>query len=100
MEYPMNDLQIRINTFIQSLASNETKASKVVTSLQAFSGMDITHFNKQKTNSVYKYLSTINTITARYPIIKTNDDYQFMSDTDLDSILKCMQQLCLKLLID
>jgi hypothetical protein len=96
----MNDIQIRINTFIQTLTNNETKASKVITSLQAFSGMDITHFNKKKTNSVYKYLATINSIVARYPIIKTNDDYQFMSDADLDKILKTIQQLCLKLLID
>ena len=96
----MNDLQIRINTFIQSLASNETKASKVVESLQAFSGMEITNFNKQKTNSIYKYLTTLNSIMARYPIIKTNDDYQFMSDADLDKILKTIQQLCLQLLVD
>ncbi len=96
----MNDLQTRINTFIQSLASNETKAGKVVASLQAFSGMEITNFNKKKTNSVYKYLVTINSIVARYPIIKTNDDYQCMSDADLDKILKSIQQLCLKLLID
>jgi len=96
----MNDIQARINIITQSFASNETKAKKVSVSLQAFSGMDITHFNKQKTNSIYKYLGAVNRIIKNYPIVQVPDDYQYIPDSDLDKILKNIQQLCLKLLID
>ncbi len=97
----MNDLQTRINTITQILASEPLKAHKVIASLQAFSGMDITHFSNQQKKSVYKYMATINDITSRYsPVIKSNDDYKIMSDADLNIILKNVQQLCIKLLID
>lgn len=97
----MNDLQTRINAITQILASEPSKANKVIASLQAFSGMDITHFNSQQKKSVYRYMATINDVTSRYsPSIKTNDDYKIMSDADLNIVLKNVQQLCIKLLID
>ncbi len=96
----MNDYQQRINLVTQKLASESSKIDKVVTSLQVFSGMDITHFSRKKTESVYKHIATMNSIISRYPVIKTYEDYALISDIDLNKILKSIQQLCLKLLID
>jgi hypothetical protein len=96
----MNELQTRINSITQILASDLPKSKKAIASLQAFSGLDITHFNHKKKESVYKYLSTLNAVVARYPTIKTYDDYNIMTDVDLNKILKSIQQICLKLLID
>jgi flagellar biosynthesis/type III secretory pathway chaperone len=93
----MNELQNRINSVIQILASDLPKTDKVVAASQAFSGMDITHLSKQKTQSVYQYIMTSNKIMARYPTIKSHDDYKIMSHTDLNKLLKNVQQLCLKL---
>ena len=45
-------------------------------------------------------MAIINSITSHYPTIKTYDDYKIISDADLDELLKNVQQLCLKLLID
>ncbi len=96
----MNELQIRINNVTQILASDLSKVNKVVASLEAFSGLDITHFDDKKTKYVYKHIATMNAITGRYPFIKTYDDYNLISEADLNKILKDIQQLCLKLLID
>lgn len=96
----MNELQTRINSIIQILASELSKANKVTSALQAFSGLDITHFSSQKTKSVYKHITTVNSVAARYPIIKSYEDYEIITDKDLNKILKSIQQLCLKLLLD
>jgi ribosomal protein S13 len=95
----MTDLQTRINAIIQILANDLPKADKVVASLKAFSGLDITHFNSHQNESINKYLTKINNITARYPI-KTDDDYKILSNADLSKILKSVQKLCLNLLVD
>jgi hypothetical protein len=96
----MNDLHKRINTIIEAFASNSLKEKKVATALNGFMGMEITHLTKQKMNSIHKHMGMINSIISSYPIIKTKDDYKFMTEIDLDKILKNIQQLCLKLLID
>lgn len=96
----MNDLQVRINSIIQILASDLSKADKVVAASQTLSGMDITHLSNQKTQCVYKYITTSNKIMACYPTIKSYDGYKIISDSDLNKFLKNIQQLCLKLLID
>jgi hypothetical protein len=94
----MNDLQKRINTITQILADDLPKHNKVTEAMQAFSGLDITHFNNQQEKNIYKHMSTINAITAGYATIKTSDDYKIMSEIHLNEILKNVQQLCLKLL--
>ena len=96
----MNELQIKINSITQILSSESSKLNKVVMSLQGFSGLDITHFSNKKMKSMHKHMATINSITSHYPNIKTYDDFKIIPDTDLDEILKNVQQLCLKLLID
>ena len=96
----MNELQIKINSITQILSGESSKLNKVVMSLQGFSGLDITHFNSKKMKSLHKYMGTINSITSHYPAITTYDDFKIIPDTDLDEILKNVQQLCLKLLID
>lgn len=96
----MNELHTRINSIIQILAGESSKANKAVASLQAFSGLDITDFSNQKKESVYKYMIAVDSIIARYPIIKIYDDYEMITDKDLNKILKNVQQLCLKLIID
>ncbi len=95
----MTDLQTRINSIIQIFANDLPKPDKVVTSLKAFSGLDIAHFNSHQTKSINKYLGKINNILSLYPI-KTYDDYKIMSDSDLNKILKNIQELCLNLLVD
>ena len=96
----MNELQIKINSITHILASESLKPNKVVMSLQTFSGLDITHFNDQKKKAIYKHMAAINNITSHYPTITTHDNYKIISDTDLNEILKNVQQLCLKLIID
>lgn len=96
----MIDLQARVNSIIQILTSDLSKADKVVAASQAFSGMDITHLSSQKKQCVYKYIISSNKIMAFYPTIKSNDDYKIISDTDLNKFLKNIQRLCLKLLVD
>lgn len=96
----MNELQIKINSITQILSSDSSKLNKVVMSLQGFSGLDITNFSSKKKKSLYKYMAIINSITSHYPTIKTYDDYKIISDADLGELLKNVQQLCLKLLID
>ena len=96
----MNELQVRINSITQTLASNLPKADKAVATSQALSGMDITNLSNQKKQCIYKYMTTSNKIIARYPTIKSNDDYKIISDADLNKLLKNIQQLCLKLLAD
>jgi hypothetical protein len=96
----MSELNTRINAIIQILADTSSKANKVVASLQAFSGMDITHFSEQKKRTLYSHMTTINNITSRYSEIKTYEDYKIISNSDLSKILKSIQQLCFKLLID
>jgi hypothetical protein len=94
----MNEIQIRINFIIQLLAGDLSKSDKVIETSQAFSGMDITHFTEEKQQSVYKYIITTNKIMAKYPTIKSYDDYKIITDIDLNKLLKSVQQLCLKLL--
>lgn len=95
----MNELALKINLVTQSLASTQTKPNKVVAALKSFSGLDMTNFNKKKMNSIHQHFGEINCITAQYKIA-TDDDYQIISDIHLDKILKTIQQLCLKLIID
>ena len=76
----MNELQVRINSIIQILASDLSKADKVVATSKALSGMDITHLPSQTMQCIYKYITTSNKIIARYPTIKNNDDYKIISD--------------------
>jgi hypothetical protein len=96
----MNDLQTRINNITQLLSGESSKQNKVVMSLQSFSGLDITHFNNQQMKNIHKYMSAINEITSQYSSIRTYDDYSIISDPHINKILKNIQQLCLKLLID
>lgn len=96
----MNELQIRINSIIQIFASDLSKADKVVAACKVLSGMDITHFTNQKKQMIYKHITASNNIMSRYSSIKNYDDYKIMSDADLNKLLKSVQQLCLKLLID
>lgn len=96
----MSELKTRINAIIQILTDTSSKSNKVVAALRAFSEIDITHFDEQKTRSIYRDMTTINNITSRYPEIKTDEDYKIISDSDLNKILKNIRQLCFKLLID
>ncbi len=95
----MTDLQQRINSIIEILANDTSKAEKAVASLKAFSGLDITHFTSHQKDSIHKYLSKINNILTRYPVT-TDDDYKIIPDKDLNKILKSVQELCLNLLVD
>lgn len=96
----MNEIQSRINSVTHILASNASKADKVVGISKALSGLDITGLSNQKTECVYKHIITCNQIISRYPAIKNYDDYKIISDVDLNKFLKSTQQLCLKLLLD
>jgi hypothetical protein len=96
----MNGLQIRINKITEILSSESSKQDKALLSLQAFSGMELTHFSQKKMKYFYKYISAINEITSYYPKIVIDNDYRSLSDRHLNEILKNVQQLCLKLLID
>ena len=99
MEYKkVTNLQARINSIIQILAHDLLKADKVVASLKAFSGLDMTRFSSHQNESINEYLAQINNITSRYPI-KTDADYKIVSNADLNKILKSIQ-LCLNLLVD
>lgn len=96
----MNEIQTRINSVIKILASDLSKVDKAIATSQAFSGMDITHFTSKQQQSVYKYITTSNKIMARYPTVRSHDDYKFLTDADLNKLLKSVQQFCLKLLYD
>jgi len=96
----MNDLQIRINKITQILVSESSKQDKALLSLQAFSGLEITHFSQKRMKHFYKYMFAINAITSYYPRIIVDNNYNSLSDAHLNEILKNVQQLCLKLLID
>lgn len=96
----MNELQSRINSVIQILTSDISKADKIVAAFRTLSGTDITHLSSQKTQYVYRHIIASNKIMARYPTIKNYDDYAIISDADLNKLLKSIKQLCLKLLND
>jgi len=96
----MNEIQIRINSIIRVLASDLSTADKYKEIAPSFSGMDITHFTEKQKQHVYKYMTTANKIMARYPTIRTGDDYKIITDSDLNKLLKNVQQFCLKLLND
>lgn len=101
MEYEtVNEIQIRINSVIKVLASDLLKVDKFKEVSTSFSGMDITHFTDKQKQHVYKYIITANKIMARYPTIETHDDYNIITDADLNKLLKNVQQFCLKLLND
>ena len=95
----MNELNQKINLVIQALASEQIKPTKIVAACKNFSGLDMTNFSKKKKNFVHQHFGEINSITSQYNI-KTEDDYKIIAEPDLDKILKNIQQLCLKLLID
>ncbi|OGT22899.1 MAG: hypothetical protein A3C55_06830 [Gammaproteobacteria bacterium RIFCSPHIGHO2_02_FULL_42_13] len=96
----MNGIQQRVNTITRLLGADLPLPKKVTESLKAFSGTDITHVPAHHKKSIYHFLHTVNTITARYPFIKTDEDYSLISEADLNKILKNIQRLCLKLLVD
>ena len=96
----MNDLQIRINKITHVLSSELPQPEKALLSLQALSGLEITHFNQKKMKAFCKHLSTINEITSYYPAIIVDSNYDSLSEAHLNEMLKNIQQLCLKLLID
>jgi iron uptake system EfeUOB component EfeO/EfeM len=94
----MNELQAKIDSVIQILASDLSKANKLIAALQTLSGTDITHLSSQKKQCIYRQMNTSNKIIARYPTIKDYDDYAIISDADLNKLLKSVEQLCFKLL--
>jgi len=96
----MTEIEMRINTITHILATEPSKIGKMAKSLQALHGLDFTHLNNKKKNSIYKHMTDYNKIMEKYPTIKTQDDYHLISDIDLSKILKSIQQLCIKLLID
>ena len=96
----MNELQSRVNKITNILSGEWPKPAKVLSSLQTLSGMDITNLNQKKVNAIHKHLFLINKITSSYPAIVTENNYNSVSDKHLNEMLKNIQQLCLKLLID
>jgi len=96
----MNDLQIRITKVTQVLSSDALKQDKPMLAMQALSGMDVTHFSQKKMKVFYKHLSAINEILSYYPAVIVDNNYNSLSDAHLNEMLKNIQQLCLKLLID
>ncbi len=93
----MNELQLKINNITNILASDLPKPQKVLSALQQFSGLDITHFSKAAKRSINKHLGAVNGIVSHYPAI-SHDNYHIISDKHLNGMLKNIQLLCLNLL--
>ena len=93
----MNEIQEKVDAVIQIFDSKSSLAKKATDALQALSSMDITHATKENKKHLRQFPNKINTILGRYPFIKTYEDYEKVSEDDLNKILQHVQCLCLQL---
>ena len=95
----MNELKSRIDDVDKILNSNIAKYEKIVQACNRLTGLDITNMSESKKNRFYEHLNEMNSIMSHYKlIIKTWDDYQFISDKHLEKMLTSLRRLCRTLL--